>query len=86
MDGTIKMGIPNRKKREIMSEKIQLSEEQAEQLFAEIDNEGLGYWTQHYGYKGEEDPKLKELCEKAKKAMNELDAHIQAIFGEYEIG
>ena len=67
MDGTIKMGIPNRKKREIMSEKIQLSEEQAEQLFAEIDNEGLGYWTQHYGYKGEEDPKQKSFAKKLKK-------------------
>lgn len=69
-----------------MSEKIKLNEEQAEQLFAEIDSEGLGYWVQHYGYKGGKDPKLKELCEKAKKAMNELEEHIQAIFDEYEIG
>lgn len=69
-----------------MSEKIQLSEEQAEQLFAEIDNEGLGYWTQHYGYKGEEDPKLKELCENARAAVNALAAHVEAIFEEYEIG
>jgi hypothetical protein len=69
-----------------MSEKIKLSKEQAEQLFGEIDNEGLGYWVQHYGYKADGDPKLKELCEKAKKAMNELDAHIQDIFDEYEIG
>jgi hypothetical protein len=63
-----------------------LNEEQAEQLFAEIDNEGLGYWVQHYGYKEEEDPKLKELCEKAKKAMNELEAHIEGIFEVYDIG
>ena len=69
-----------------MSEKIKLNEEQAEQLFAEIDNEGLGYWVQHYGYKGDEDPKLKELCEKAKKAMNELEEHIEAIFEVYDIG
>ena len=26
--------------------------EDAEQLFGEIDNEGLGYWVQNYGYKG----------------------------------
>jgi hypothetical protein len=63
-----------------------LSEENAEQLFAEIDNEGLGYWVQHYGYKGDEDPKLKELCEKAKEAMNALESHIEGIFEEYEIG
>lgn len=65
---------------------VLLSEEEAEQLFGEIDNEGLGYWVQHYGYKGEEDPKLKELCEKAKEAMNALESHINVIFDEYEIG
>ncbi len=65
---------------------VLLSEEEAEQLFGEIDNEGLGYWVQHYGYKGEEDPKLKELCEKAKEAMNALESHIEKIFEEYEIG
>jgi hypothetical protein len=68
-----------------MSENKKLNEEQAEQLFAEIDNEGLGYWVQHYGYKGNDDPKLKELCEKAKEAMNALDAHINGIFDEHGI-
>jgi len=63
-----------------------LNEEQAEQLFAEIDNEGLGYWIQHYGYKGEEDPKLKELCEKAREAVNALAAHVNGIFDVYDIG
>lgn len=69
-----------------MSEKIKLNEEQAEQLFGEIDNEGFGYWVQHYGYKGDEDPKLKELCEKAREALNELEAHIEGIFEVYDIG
>jgi len=64
---------------------VLLSEEEAEQLFGEIDNEGLSYWVQHYGYKGEEDLKLKELCEKAKEAMNALESHIEKIFEEYEI-
>jgi hypothetical protein len=39
-----------------MSEKIKLSEEQAEQLFAEIDNEGFGYWVQHYAIRGRKIP------------------------------
>lgn len=69
-----------------MPEKIKLNEEQAEQLFGEIDNEGFGYWVQHYGYKGDEDPKLKELCEKAREALNALESHIQEIFDVYEIG
>ena len=63
-----------------------LSEENAEQLWSEIENEGLGYWVQHYGYKGTEDPKLVELCEKAKLAMNELDSYTQAIFDKYNLG
>lgn len=69
-----------------MSEKILLTEEEAGNLFAEIDNEGLGYWLQHYGYKGEEDPKLAELCEKARKALNEVESYLENIWDKYEIG
>lgn len=69
-----------------MSKEIKLSEEEAEQLFGEIDNEGFGYWVEHYGYKGEEDPELVELCKEAKAAMSKLREHIDAIFEHYEIG
>lgn len=69
-----------------MESKIILSQEEAEQLFAEIDNEGFGYWVENYGYKGEEDPDLQYLCEDAKAAMKKLDKYIQAIFDHYEIG
>ena len=63
-----------------------LSESEAEQLWSEVENQGFGYWVQHYGYDGTEDPKLVELCEKAQFAMNELDTHMQAIFDKYDIG
>ena len=54
-----------------------LSTEDKEQLFVEIDNEGLGYWVQNYGYKGDDDPKLKDLCEKARKAMDNLEKYLE---------
>lgn len=69
-----------------MNKEIKLSEEEAEQLFAEIDNEGFGYWVQHYGYKEEADPDLQYLCEDAKAALKKLDKYIQAIFDHYDIG
>lgn len=59
--------------------------EEAEQLFAEIDNEGLGYWVQNYGYKGE-DKVLENLCIEARKAMDTLDSYTQAIFDKHDIG
>ena len=69
-----------------MSKEIKLSEEEAEQLFGEIDNEGFGYWVEHYGYKGEEDPELVELCKEARATMNKLKKHIDAIWEHYDIG
>ena len=30
-----------------MESKIKLSQEEAEQLFGEIDNQGFGYWVEH---------------------------------------
>jgi hypothetical protein len=69
-----------------MESKIKLSEEEAEQLFAEIDNEGFGYWVQHYGYKEEKDLELAVLCIEAKAAMRKLDNYINNIFEHYDIG
>jgi hypothetical protein len=69
-----------------MSKEIKLSEEEAEQLFYEIDNQGFGYWVENYGYDEEEDPELVELCKEAKAAMSKLREHIDAIWEHYEIG
>lgn len=69
-----------------MSKEIKLSQEQAEQLFAEIDNEGFGYWVEHYGYKGKKDPELRALCLAANYSMSKLREHIDAIWEHYEIG
>lgn len=60
-----------------------LTEEDKEQLFGEIENEGLGYWVQNYGYSEKrlegEDEKLKDLCEKAREAMDNLDSYLREI-------
>lgn len=69
-----------------MSKEIKLSEEEAEQLFAEIENQGFGYWVEHYGYDGEEDPELVELYKEARAAMGKLREHIDAIWEHYDIG
>lgn len=69
-----------------MSKEIKLSEEEAEQLFGEIDNEGFGYWVEHYGYKEKQDPELVELCKQARAAMSKLREHIDAIWEHYDIG
>lgn len=65
---------------------VLLSEEEAEQLWGEIENQGFGYWVLEYGYKEDTDPKLKELSEKAEKAMTELKAYIDNIWSNYDIG
>ena len=69
-----------------MNKEIKLSEEEAEQLFAEIENQGFGYWVEHYGYNGEEDPELVKLCKEADEAISKLREHIDAIWEHYEIG
>jgi hypothetical protein len=69
-----------------MSKEIKLSEEEAEQLFGEIDNEGFGYWVENYGYDGEEDPELVQLCKEARAAMENLREHIENIWQHYDIG
>ncbi len=62
-----------------------ISEEEARQLWAEIENEGLGYWVLEYGYDGS-DSKLIELNNKAKEAMRALREHLQKTWDNYEIG
>lgn len=69
-----------------MSKEIKLSEEEAEQLFGEIENQGFGYWVEHYGYDGEGDPELVKLCDEASFAMGKLREHIDAIWEHYDIG
>ncbi len=56
-----------------------LTEDQIEQLWGEIENEGLGYWIQNYGYSGTDDPKLAELCSVARKALNEFEQYAQTL-------
>ena len=53
-----------------------LTEEQKEQIGAEIDNEGLGYWVQNYGNFEGDDQQLKELIQKAKEAMDKLESYL----------
>lgn len=53
-----------------------LTEEQKEQIGAEIDNEGLGYWVQNYGNFEGDDQELKELIQKAREAINKLEAYL----------
>ena len=53
-----------------------LTEEQKEQIGAEIDNEGLGYWVQNYGNFEGDDQELKELIQKAREAINKLESYL----------
>jgi hypothetical protein len=69
-----------------MSKEIKLSAYDAEELWCEIESEGLGYWVQHYGYKKNKDEELKRLSKEAKLAVNKLDTYMQSIFDHYEIG
>lgn len=68
-----------------MSKEIEISEDEARQLWSEIENQGLGYWVLEYGYEGE-DPILIELNKKAKESMRDLRTHLQNIWDKYEIG
>ena len=68
-----------------MENKIKLSEEQAEQLFAEIDNQGFGYWIENYGYNEEEDTELVQLCKEADEAIRKLRSYIDTIWEHYDI-
>lgn len=60
------------------------TEEDVEQLWNEIENEGFGYWVQNYGYEGE-DKELESLCEEAKLAMNRVESYTQNLFDKFDI-
>tara|TARA_R110000851_G_scaffold47424_6_gene115183 strand:- start:418 stop:1074 length:657 start_codon:yes stop_codon:yes gene_type:complete len=56
-----------------------LTEETKEQLFGEIENQGFGYWVQNYGYTGDADEELKDLCKKGKEIMNKLQNRLTVL-------
>lgn len=53
-----------------------LTNKQKKQIASEIDNEGLGYWVQHYGDFEGNDDELKNLINKAREAMNNLEDYL----------
>jgi hypothetical protein len=53
-----------------------LSQDEREEIAGGIENEGLGYWVLHYGYKGDNDSALKHLCLKAREALGELEDYL----------
>jgi hypothetical protein len=54
-----------------------LTEEQKEQIGAEIDNQGLGYWVMEYGKFEGDDEELKERIREAKFRMNRLKDYLE---------
>ncbi len=68
-----------------MSKNIKLSEEEAEQLWSEIESEGFGYWVQNYGYKDNKDEELSKLCKIARESLDKLEDYTNTIFEHYEI-
>jgi hypothetical protein len=60
--------------------KVKMTEEEAEDLFYQIDNEGFNYWFKHYKYKGN-DEELKKLHEEGKKSK--VKEYIDKIFDFY---
>lgn len=53
-----------------------LTNEQKEKIGSDIDNEGLGYWVQHYGDFEGNDDELKSLIDKAREAMDNLEDYL----------
>jgi len=56
-----------------------LTEEDKEQLYGEIENQGFGYWVQNYGYTGDADDELKDLCKRGKEIMNKLQNRLNVL-------
>lgn len=53
-----------------------LTQEQKEQIGAEIDNEGLEYWITNYGTFEGDDEELKILIEEARLAIEKLEDYL----------
>lgn len=51
--------------------KYNLPEDEVEQLYGEIENQGFDYWVQQYGKVS--DPELQKLVNKTRDALNELE-------------
>lgn len=57
-----------------------LDEDDIDQLYGEIDNEGLGYWVQNYSSSWEKsgkDYELSVLLKNAREAMNKLEGYLE---------
>lgn len=58
-----------------------MTQEQKEQIAAEIDNQGFDYWIQNYGVSSLEEndapEELISLCDKADKAISALENAMQ---------
>jgi len=64
---------------------IKVTEEEAEQLFGEIDNQGFGYWLENYGYKGN-DKELERLCKEGNyENVKEYIDNIDQLEKTYEV-
>jgi hypothetical protein len=53
-----------------------LTRDEREEIAVGIENEGIGYWVMHYGYKGDNDSTLRHLCFKARRALDELEDYL----------
>lgn len=54
-----------------------LTKYEREAISGGIEVEGFGYWIEHYGYKGDNDPHLKKLCQDARASMDELRGYLE---------
>ena len=53
-----------------------LTEEQKEQIGAEIDNQGVGYWIMEYGSFEGDDEHLRNLIKSASESMVDLREYL----------
>jgi hypothetical protein len=56
-----------------------------EKIVKKIETVGLGEWAGEHGYDGDDDPKLRVLCETVTSAMESLSDHIKELTVKHEI-